>query len=295
MALYRRARSTRLLVGTLVLASLATITMDYRGGQGGPFETAGQALFNVVSPMQQAVSAVVRPVGNWVSGVFHIGSLSTENADLKAQLQQMQEQLDDTVALQQQVATLQGLLDLKSRSHYESMAAQVIAASVGNLQWTVTIDKGSNEGVTPDMPVITVQGLVGHVTEHVGANWSEVQLLIDPHSSVAARLSSSAETGLVEGQRDRDLKMSLVDNDATVNADDQVETAGFAGALYPAGIPIGVVSHVYQDPSSLSKLVTVRPLVDFSSLEFVLVITSSEVAATIPQVSPTPSPSIGGG
>jgi rod shape-determining protein MreC len=107
----------------------------------------------------------------------------------------------------------------------------------------------------------------------VGTHWSSVQLIIDPHSFVGGRLASSGETGLVAGQRDRDLRMDLVNPDAKVTAGEQVVTSGFQGGLYPPEIVIGVVSHVYQQPGTLTKLIAIRPSVDFSSLEFVLVVT----------------------
>jgi rod shape-determining protein MreC len=102
-----------------------------------------------------------------------------------------------------------------------------------------------------------------------------VQLIIDPDSAVAGRLASSGETGLVIGQRNHPLTMDLVNPDANVAANEQVVTAGYQGGLYPPGIPIGFVSHVYTRPGSLTNTIELTPAADFSALEVVLVVVRS--------------------
>ena len=92
---------------------------------------------------------------------------------------------------------------------------------------------------------------------------------------MAARLTSSGETGLVNGQRNRPLIMDLVNPDVKVFPNEEVVTSGFQGGLYPPDIPIGFVSHVYSARGSLTKTIEMAPAVDFSALEFVLVITKA--------------------
>ena len=124
------------------------------------------------------------------------------------------------------------------------------------------------------MPVISGDGLVGHVVT-VAPHVSVVQLIIDPDSAVAGRLSSSGETGLVIGQRNHPLTMDLVNPDANVAPSEQVVTAGYQSGLYPPDIAIGLVSHIYTRPGSLTKTIELTPAVDFSALEVVLVILRS--------------------
>src|SRR6266516_1036422 len=93
MALYNRARNTRLLVITLVMASLLTITVDYRGGRSGPFEVAGRATYTVVVAVQSAVSRVIDPIGSFFGGIAHIASLRSENEALKQRVRQLQAQV----------------------------------------------------------------------------------------------------------------------------------------------------------------------------------------------------------
>src|SRR5947209_1903674 len=104
MALYSRPRITRLLVVSLVMLSLLTITIDYRGGQAGPLETMGKGALSVVGALQGAVSRVARPIGNFFSGLTHVGSLRAENDRLKAELRQIQVREREVTTLQRQVA-----------------------------------------------------------------------------------------------------------------------------------------------------------------------------------------------
>ena len=277
MALARRTqRGTRLLVISLVMVSLVTITLDYREGSSGPFESVGRGLFSIVAPMQDAVSHLFRPVGTFFSGLAHVGSLQAENRRLRAQLQESQTRGGQVTTLQQQLQQLEALIQIKDRLGLgSSIGANVIGSSVGNFHWTISIDRGSADGVGVDDPVIASAGLVGHVIEPITSCCATVQLIIDPGSAVAARLATSGDTGLIAGERNEPLQMQLVPTEVDVTAGEAVVTSGYQGGLYPPGIPIGTVSHVLNDPGSLSKVIQVRPAVDFSSLEFVLVVTGS--------------------
>jgi len=129
-----------------------------------------------------------------------------------------------------------------------------------------------------DMPVVASAGLVCHVTR-VAPNSAVVELIIDPDSSVAGRLDVSRSTGLLSGEAEQDLRMGLVDSEAEVQPGEQVITAGYTipgvgQGLYPPGILIGSVSRVLGDDIGLEKFITVRPAVDFSTLDTVLVVLS---------------------
>jgi rod shape-determining protein MreC len=285
MALTRRAgRSTRILVVSLVMASLVIITLDYRQGPSGIFESLGRGTSSIVSPMQAAVARVFRPVGAFFQGLGHVGSLQSENRRLKGEVERFKTETGSIANIERQFLELQRLLNIRSRLNLRrTIGANVVAASISNFEWSITLDQGSRDGVAVNQPVVSADGLVGHVTE-VFAGTCFVQLIIDPRSAVGGRLAATGETGLVVGQRNRDLQMELVAPDAEVTPGEEVVTSGYQGGLYPPGVPIGVVSHLYTDPASLTKVIQVRPEVDFSSLEFVLVVVGTS------SVTPGPSP-----
>jgi rod shape-determining protein MreC len=290
MALARRTRSTRLLVITLVFASLLTITVDYRGGQSGPLELTGKAALTIIGPMQQAVAKVTHPVGSFFTGVVHIASLESENRQLKQDLQRARIQVALSSTATTENNQLRKLLGIRQGLGLKGVTASVIAQSLSNFEWSVTIDAGSSQGVKMDLPVVGGLGLVGHVTQ-VAPDWSRVTLIIDPESSVAGRLVETGDTGLVVGNRDQDMAMQMVNPHAKVVPGEQVVTAGYQGALYPPGILIGVVSHVAPAEGSLVKNVSIAPLVDFSSLQFVMVVTGTRPVRTAASPSPGASAS----
>ena len=279
MALRSRARSTRLLVVTLVGISLVTITVDYREGSQGPLSAAGDAAIEAMSPLQAAVSKVTHPVGNFFSTLIRLPAIRADNERLKNALAEANQKLASSTADMNRIGEMEALLGLRDTlgAKVRTTGAQVIANGVSNFEWTITLDKGSDEGIKVDMPVLAPAGLVGHVVR-VSADASVVELIIDPDSAVAGRLATSGKTGLVEGQGARDLRMGLVDTTVDIQPGEQVVTAGYRVAgvsgLYPPNIAIGEVSHTLTDPSALEKVVTVRPAVDFSTLDLVLVVLS---------------------
>ena len=282
MAVRSRARSTRLLVVALVSISLVTITIDYREGDDGPLASIGNAALTVVSPLQEVVSKVTHPIGNFFSTLFRLPSIRHERDVLRERVDALETQLNETTADQDRLAELEALLGVRESlgPKVQTTAAQVIANGVSNFEWTIEIDKGSSDGIARDMPVISSGGLVGHIVQ-VGANSSRVQLIIDPDSFVAGRLDVSRQTGLLSGEGNQDLQMSLVESTAEVSPDERVVTAGYkirdvAESLYPPNVLIGTVSRVLEQDAATEKFVTVRPAVDFSSLSLVLVVLSRD-------------------
>lgn len=278
MVTRHRPRSTRLLVVVLLSISLAVITLDYREGQTGPLAGLGRTALAVMAPLQKAVSTVTRPIGDFFSGLVRLPSLEDQNQRLRLDNEALRVRIARAAYLESQAARLTDLLGLRQSLAPRSVPAVVIANGLSNFRWTITIDRGSADGIAIDQPVITGSAqapmLVGKVVQ-VSAISAEVQLIIDRDSAVAGRLSISQETGLVQGQGDGDLRMSLVNPGTVVQGNETVVTQGYEvngqTGLYPPGLVIGQVSRVIPGASDLQEFVTVRPAVDFSALEFVLV------------------------
>jgi rod shape-determining protein MreC len=272
MALRARARSTRSLVILLVTASLITITVDYRQGRSGPLGVAGRAALTVITPLQKVMTRVIDPIGDFFSTITRIPSLQDENTRLKSELAALRLQAVQDIAQERELALLRELFAMREAYNLPSVGAYVIGSGVSNFEWTITIDKGSEDGIRADMPVLAGGGLVGRVIKVISGA-SEVALIVDPGSRVAARIISEGNvTGILEGRGDQDLKLRLIPPDVPLQAGAQVVTAGYDGGVYPPNIPIGVISRVVPDPAALEQLVLVRPHVDLSALEVVQVV-----------------------
>jgi rod shape-determining protein MreC len=275
VALSGRTRSTRGLVIILCTLSLITITIDYRQGDNGPLHRLGSSIaLSVIAPLQDAVTHVTRPIASFFSGVVKVPSLQAKITELRHQLAEAKAKELSTLSLQQQVRRLQAQLDMKQTIGLQhTTGARVISSGVSNFEWSVDIDKGSSSGIRPGMAVVADGALVGTVTD-VAPFASKVTLILDPGIKVAGRLATSQVTGMVVGQGNHDLHMEFVDASTPVKVGEPVETVGFQGTLYPPGVPIGQVSTVSTDRVTGNKDITIRPTVDFSALDFVLVVLS---------------------
>ena len=279
MAIRQRTRSARLLVVTLVAISLAIITVDYRAGEEGPLAAAGRAMSSALTPMQRAVSNVVQPVSDFFSSLAELPSLAQRNAALQRQVEDLKTAQQLNQELAERIEDLEQLLDLKAILS-RTIPARVIGSGVSNFEWTITIDRGSDDGVAMNMPVVTGAAdgprLVGRVIGVTPIS-SVVQLLIDRGFGVPATLSTSHEAGMVEGRGEDELRMRLLGPGVEVGETEpeSVFTLGFRvngrPGLYPAGILIGTVSRAFSEPGSVESFVTIRPAVDFSTLRYVLV------------------------
>jgi rod shape-determining protein MreC len=260
----------------LCTVSLITITIDYRQGAEGPLHRLGSSIaLSVIAPLQNAVTHVTRPIASFFSGVVRVPSLQGRITDLRHQLAEAKAKELSTLSLQEQVKRFEALLNMKETIGLQhTTGARVISSGVSNFEWSVDIDKGTSSGIRSGMAVVADGGLVGTVTE-VAPFASKVTLILDPGIKVAGRLATSQVTGMLVGQGNHDLRMELVAATTPVAVGEPVETVGFQGALYPPGVPIGRVSTVSTDRVTGNKDITVRPAVDFSSLDFVLVVLSA--------------------
>lgn len=280
MAIRPRPRSTRLLVVTLVSVSLAIITLDYRGGTTGPLAGLGRTAKAAIAPMQAAVTNVTRPIGNFFSGVANLPSLAEENRTLKEEVAELRAivargQVDANAV--EELQDLRGLQEI-----HGGVAAVVIGNGVSNFDWTITIDKGASNGIALDMPVVAgspeAARLVGKVID-VTADSAEVQLILDPDHAAYAEIAGTPAVGVIKGRGDQDLVMEDVDPDLadSLEGDENVFTLGYVvnggqPGVYPSGLLIGQVSRVAPESNSLELPIEVRPAVDFSTLNTVLVL-----------------------
>jgi rod shape-determining protein MreC len=274
-----RLRSTRLLVVALVSASLVIITLDYRGGSTGPLAAAGRSAKAGMAPLQEAVTDVTRPIGNFFSGLANLPTLAEENRRLTEELATARTDSQRFAFLQAQLQQLEDLLGLREQLDPEAVPAVVVASGVSNFDWTITINKGTDHGIALEMPVVAgVAGsprLVGKVIEVTKLS-AEVELLIDRDSAVAAVIEGVDEAGLVVGRGDEDPVILGIDPDTDLVGDENVFTQGYEVSgqpgVYPPGILIGQVARVSPAANSLQTDVAIRPAVDFSTLDYVLVL-----------------------
>ena len=272
--MYRRSTKQRVALAALLAATATVVTLDFRQNPGGPIRRAQNAAVSVVAPLQEGVASVFRPVGSFLSSLGSIGSLRKEVARLEAENQRLEAQQRQIPATLLEIQRLQQLLETTDWTQGRRIGARVIGVDPSNVEWLVTLDKGTADGLSLNQSVVSSEGLIGRVTA-VQDNYATVLMLIDPQHAVGARLTGSGETGVVGGRGEDVLEFELIDPKVPVADGETVVTSGYQGGIYPANIPIGRVTKVTTSRDGLTKTALVAPFVDFTRLDVVLVLLDS--------------------
>lgn len=200
-------------------------------------------------------------------------------AELEEQLARIQAEVISLREISSDYERLARLLDYTSSiQDQEFVAADVIGVDQESSVRSILINRGTRDGIRVGMPVVTDLGLVGRIF-NVSANFSRVQLIGDRNSSISGRLQQTRAEGSIQGRGliTGNLEMLHIDPDAEVIVGDLVITSGLGGNM-PPDVVIGQVSSRRNFESELSQQAEVRSFIDFSTLEFVLVVTSFEPA-----------------
>ncbi|HUQ22747.1 MAG TPA: rod shape-determining protein MreC [Gaiellaceae bacterium] len=278
------------MLGTLVLLSLALITASFREESGGPLHDAQAAVAGVLQPLEVAVERVARPFRDaygWTKDLFNARS---ENERLKAENEQLQQQVIQNESALQENVHLKALLDYRSSPafpvDYKGVSAEVIARPSGSFDQTIVVSAGSDDGVVAEAPVVTSDGLIGTVTSVTGGA-ARVRLLTDEQSAVSALDLRTSAAGIVRhGPSGDSLVLDRVSKKEVVQVGDEIITAGWRSgplaSLYPKGIKIGDVTFVGRLNTDLYQQVQVVSGVDFSGLDSVFVLVSKRRAPELP-------------
>ncbi|HEY5574283.1 MAG TPA: rod shape-determining protein MreC [Anaerolineales bacterium] len=212
-------------------------------------------------------------IQDFITAPRNLARLNQRIAQLEAENARLQSQ---NIELQQKNAELEvlsALLDF-ARAHPDPqyMSATVIGRDPNPFMRYVHINRGSDDGLRRGMPVVSQQGLVGRISEVI-ANAATVQLITDPGISINIRLQESGAEAMLGGSITGEVELELIPQDATVDTGDLVLTSGLGGN-YPANILIGQITGVRKRPFDLYQTASVQPIVDFSKLNIVLVVTN---------------------
>ena len=242
--------------------------------------------FGVFSRIQTGVSGAFHGVtGTW-SNYVALRGVRAENETLRQRLGDLEVRLQEQRALAGRAAQLESLLQLRESTTLPTLSAQVIAGNPNPGLLTVTIDRGSSDGVQPDMAVIAPKGVVGRVIGPVAGHASRVQLIIDRNAAIGAISERTRAGGMVVGvEGDPPLRMDLVSNLADIVVGDVIVASGVDG-IFPKGFVIGTVERSERG-KALYRDLTIRPAVGFSSLEEVLVVLVPARGA-VPEEAPKP-------
>lgn len=262
-------RSIRDISITLILigSGLLILFSSSPKPEGGP---ASRLIYTVLRPFQEAVSSIHnRGKDIWESYISLTG-LKEENRALKQQVRLLMQEKTELLSNEEENRRLRKLLSLKAKHEFPTLVAQVIGEDATGWYRTIFINRGTDAGVKPDMPVTVAEGLVGRVVNN-SADVSKVLLLTDPNFSADCRVTRTRDRGVMTGALDRVCVLRYVGLKSEMRQGDEVVTSGMDG-VFPRGLSVGRIESVQQGDQGLFLEAQVVPAVDFSAVEEVLVI-----------------------
>ena len=265
-----RYRNLVILVGVLFLQVLG-LAVQVKRGTDAESDTRLIRIWTVsaITPLERGLVWMQNGAANLWSNYFYLRGVRAENRQLKEQIEHMkleQVRLNEDAS---QAHRLQALLAFKEQYISKTVPAQVIGSSGSDLSRSIYIDKGSDQGIQPDMPVITASGIVGKVLRAYPST-SLVLLINDQSSGVGAILEKSRLQGVLRGTPSGEIQLERMMSDEQVPAGETVLTSG-GDQIFPKGLTVGTVAKV-ESGKDVFLNVKVKPAANLNRLEEVLVV-----------------------
>ncbi|MBX5443006.1 MAG: rod shape-determining protein MreC [Solirubrobacteraceae bacterium] len=274
----RRRRAVLIL---LVVCSLILLTAYFGESPGSPLHSVQRGFLQVVSPIQEGASRALKPVRDLFGWFGDTLDAKEERDRLRDELEEARRAAIANAAAAREAEQLRKLLGLDERLGLEEMrpvTARVITRSPTLWYSTVSINKGTSDGVRVDQPVVNGDGLVGTVTAAT-SNSAIVTLITDHTSGVSAVVNETGVAGVVQpavGKPD-DLLLEYIRRGDRIEEGQTVVTAGSTSrryeSLFPPGIPVGVITKVDDEELDIYQRVHVRPFAQLRRLDVVQVLT----------------------
>jgi rod shape-determining protein MreC len=289
-------RRRRAALAVFVVLSIAILTAYFGESGGGFFHTLQRGAQEAVAPIETGASRALKPVRDFFGWAGDTIDAKDQNADLKKEVQQLRGQLAQSETALRDADQLKALSSLRQENYFPQstapVTARVIARSSTVWYSTLKIDKGSDDGLRLNQPVIAAGGLIGKTTS-VTSGTAEVRLITDGESGVSAQVFPAGVSGVVRpevGNPD-DLLLEHVESGRRVTENTLVVTSGFTSSrtesLFPRGIPIGRVTKVDLDELETYQRVHVKPFADLRRIDLVQVLTRRGVASQAASVEGT--------
>jgi len=231
---------------------------------------------DVLSPFQWLFSRIGSFFQHQIAELNRWRGLKARNDHLESLVAQLEEEVLKLRNYRRENEWLREALDFREEGNHDLLVAEVIGRSPSNWESTIVVNKGQVHGVTGGMAVVTKAGIVGTVISS-SRYTSTVLLIVDAQSAAGGLVQGSGDLVLVEGgQLDQgNLLAKPLNRDTTVEVGDVIVTSGLS-RIYPKNLPIGEVVAVESRQYDLSFSAVVKPFVDFTRLEYVLIVMPQE-------------------
>ena len=267
-----------ILVIAVLLAALTAVGSYALQGVPSPL---GNVLGVVTTPVRNGISALA----GWVEGVynysFRYDELQAENERLKAEIAELEAAAREGEADSKENERFRELLELRPKNRsFDLESATVTARSSTNWASTLTLSKGSDQGVAAgDCVVDSAWNLVG-IIEAVGTNWSTMLTVVDANLEMGAFLSRTESIAILEGDfalmAEGKLKLTYLPENTELITGDLVLTSSMGGN-YPSDLVVGSIESIHTDASGISRYAVITPAADLDSLVQVFIIKDFDI------------------
>ena len=235
------------------------------------------SVYQLLSPFLSSGSGIKKQITSVRSGLKSLDEIERENTGLQVENRQLRATNQALRDVEREVNRLRHALNYRERSVFKLVPAVVVARDASTWWRTITINRGKEDGIDGDMPVVTDEGLVGKTTT-VSANISVVLLVSDENCRVACSVEGTREQGIVSGERVTAgltplLNLNFLSKQANLRAGQKVYTTG-VGGVFPSGLLVGAVKSFRV--RELDAQAQLTPAVDLSHLEAVFVVTGQK-------------------
>ena len=290
----RHLFSTRLrvilIVGLLLSAGLAILS------NATQLSLPNMLVQGFLAPFKAGANALTTHAENFYGYIFKYESLSAENEALKAQIAEMQNEARQADAYQRENQRLKKLLDfLSSHDDYVSVDAYIIGRDSTDWSSELTINKGTDAGIYPDMCAITANGEVVGLVVEAGSNYAVIKTVLDSSLEISGTIASTGHNGMVQGGytsgRKDLLRMDYLPSSSIIRNKDEVVTSG--STVYPRNLILGYVVDAGFDETGVAKYAILEPATDIAALEQIFVITQYQVVTDRPSEDTGPTEAAG--
>lgn len=260
------------LIVALIL-SLVLITVNSFHKIARDIRWYDRAVIYVTYPAQYVLNSVVKGTVYFWENYIHLKDVKKENDILNKENAELRYRLQSSLEIESENLRLRNILQLKEKIDLSTIPAEVISRDVMDVFKTVRINKGSVQGITPSMPVISYDGVVGQIMR-VFPEYSDVLLITDPNSTVDAVVEETRSRGVIEGTGVDICRLKYMNRLDDVRVGNRIMTSGME-QRFPKGILIGIVTDIQKKNYGTTQKVIVEPSVDFNNIEEVLVVAAS--------------------
>lgn len=228
------------------------------------------AVGEIYHPLQIFAYAAFEEASHVWDGYIYLVNVRKENSELREKLRKLESEVVNLSEVNSENKRLSSLVNFVHETQLKGVVSRVVGFSASNWVRSVTLNRGSSDGINVDMAVVDGHGVVGQVIE-VSPNTARVLLTTDATSGVDALLQESRARGVISGAANGRYVLKFVARDQEVKEGERVVTSG-VGGIFPSGLLIGAVANIRRQSSGLFQEIEVMPAVDFSRLEEVLVV-----------------------